>query len=203
MGLRGTPGPSHGGAHVPDKGAPFMFIFCLSHMRGAAACPLPKPPESHSHRERQPPPPLGATEPRAGMPLMGTWLEVPCGSCQAPPLELQAPPFCSKATYRGRCRPPHGGGHWHSQGVPRPPHALGRGSDQGRAIWRWGLRGGHTAGPQVAVGRLLVGTGLSVVKSPLPFSRGAGATWTTQGHGAPQGPPSAAPQPHRHTWSEQ
>lgn len=63
--------PWQGGAHVPDEGVPCMFIFRLSHMRGAAVCP-PKPPESHSHRERQPPPPLGTPETRAGMPSTGT-----------------------------------------------------------------------------------------------------------------------------------
>lgn len=41
MGLRGTPDPAMAGTHVPDEGVPFMFIFCLSHMRGAAVCPPP------------------------------------------------------------------------------------------------------------------------------------------------------------------
>lgn len=138
MGLQGTPGPSHGGAHVPNKGAPFKFIFCLSHMRGAAACP---PQASRV------PQPSGKAAPTAPGCYGATGRDAPDGNMVAGALwVLPGPPLCSKAMYRGRCRPPHGGGHWHSQGVPRPPHALGRRSDQGRAIWRWGLRGGHTGG---------------------------------------------------------
>lgn len=97
----------------------------------------------------------------------------------------------------------------HGWGRCWPPHTpwVTAGTREGR-FGAWG-GAGYTAGPQVALGCLLLGTWLSVVrtfwagKNPLPFPPEAGATRTTQGHGAPQGPLSAAPQRHRHTWSEQ
>lgn len=45
---------------IPNEGAPFILFFCLSHRRGAAACP-PEPPESHSRQERRPVMALGCS----------------------------------------------------------------------------------------------------------------------------------------------
>lgn len=127
----------------------------------------------------------------------------------SPPLELQAPLFYSKATYTGAGAglptvPPPGADLGFPRGYPDLPMPwVTARTREGRfgAGGGWGVHSWATGGPQaVCVPRERT---FWARKSPRPFSPEAGATRTTQGHGAPQGPPAAAPQRHRHTWSEQ
>lgn len=135
MGLRGTPDPAMagGGGLRSWTRVPYMFVFCLSHMRERLSAP----------QASRVPQPSGKAAPTAPGCYGATGREAPDGNMvggalwilRPPRLELQAPLLCSKATYRTLAFP----------GEPRPPHALGGSSDQGRAIWRWGLWGTHRA----------------------------------------------------------